>query len=77
MVYKEGIQPEADTRTIRKVVVAGSVGTIIEWYDYALYGAAAGLVINKLFFPSLSPSSALLAALATFAVGYFARPLGG
>ncbi|MBJ9569082.1 MHS family MFS transporter [Citrobacter braakii] len=77
IVYKEGIQPEADTRTIRKVVVAGSVGTIIEWYDYALYGAAAGLVINKLFFPSLSPSSALLAALATFAVGYFARPLGG
>lgn len=67
----------ADKETMVKAVVAGSVGTVIEWYDYALYGTAAGLVINVLFFPSLSQTAALLAAFATFAVGYFARPLGG
>ena len=67
----------ADKATMVKAVVAGSVGTVIEWYDYALYGTAAGLVINNLFFPSLSSAAALLAAFATFAVGYFARPLGG
>ncbi len=53
------------------------VGTIIEWYDYALYGAASGLVISKLFFPNLSAVNGVLAAFATFAVGYFIRPLGG
>lgn len=61
----------------RKAVVAGTVGTLIEWYDYALYGAAAGLVINRLFFPDLVPAAGVLAAFATFAVGFFVRPLGG
>jgi MFS family permease len=61
----------------RKAVVAGTVGTLIEWYDYALYGAAAGLVINRLFFPDLLPAAGMLAAFATFAVGFFVRPLGG
>jgi MFS family permease len=50
---------------------------VIEWYDYALYSAASGLVISKLFFPSLSPVAGVLAAFATFAVGFFIRPLGG
>lgn len=62
---------------IRKAVTAATVGTVIEWYDYALYGAASGLIINKLFFPNLSPTTGVLAAFATFAVGYFARPVGG
>jgi len=57
--------------------MAASVGTVIEWFDYALYGAASGLVINKLFFPTLSSAAGILAAFATFAVGYFMRPLGG
>lgn len=61
----------------RKAVVAGTVGTLIEWYDYALYGAAASLVINRLFFPDLVPAAGVLAAFATFAVGFFIRPLGG
>ncbi|WP_152364497.1 MFS transporter [Microlunatus speluncae] len=61
----------------RKAVVAGTIGTLIEWYDYALYGAAASLVINHLFFPDLVPSAGVLAAFATFAVGFFVRPLGG
>ncbi len=60
-----------------KAVTAATVGTVIEWYDYALYGAASGVIINKLFFPNLSPTTGVLAAFATFAVGYFARPVGG
>lgn len=70
-------RPPASQANIRKAVTAATVGTVIEWYDYALYGAAAGLVINKLFFPNLSPEIGLIAAFATFAVGYFARPFGG
>ncbi|MEN5083361.1 MFS transporter [Bosea sp. TWI1241] len=70
-------RPQASDANIRKAVTAATVGTVIEWYDYALYGAASGLIINKLFFPNLSPATGLLAAFATFAVGYFARPLGG
>lgn len=67
----------ASPASIRKAVTAATVGTVIEWYDYALYGAASGLIINKLFFPNLSPVAGVLAAFATFAVGYFARPVGG
>jgi MFS family permease len=62
---------------IRRVIVAAAIGTVIEWFDFALYGAAAGLIMNKLFFPQLSASAGLLAAFATFAVGFFSRPLGG
>lgn len=52
----------ASKKTIRKVMFASISGTVIEWYDYSLYGAAAGLVINKLYFPNLSPTIATLAA---------------
>nr|WP_159465432.1 MFS transporter [Scandinavium goeteborgense] len=65
------------TPGLRKAVTASVVGTIIEWFDYALYGAAAGLIINKIFFPDLSAVAGVLAAFATFAVGFFVRPLGG
>jgi len=68
--------PKSDG-TLRRAVVASTIGTVIEWFDYALYGAAAGLIINKLFFPQLSPTAAILASFATFAVGFFARPVGG
>jgi MFS transporter, MHS family, shikimate and dehydroshikimate transport protein len=62
---------------IRRAVIAATLGTVIEWFDYALYGSASGLVINKLFFPQFSAVGAVLAAFATFAVGFFIRPLGG
>lgn len=62
---------------LRKAVAAATVGTIIEWFDYALYGSASALIINKLFFPQFSPLGGVLAAFATFAVGFFVRPLGG
>jgi MFS family permease len=62
---------------IRRAVAAATLGTVIEWFDYALYGSASGLVINRLFFPNFSPVMGTLAAFATFAVGFFIRPLGG
>lgn len=61
----------------RRVVVASFVGTTIEWYDFFLYGTAAALVFNRLFFTQLDPLAGTMAAFATYAVGFFARPLGG
>jgi len=61
----------------RRVVLASFVGTTIEWYDFFLYGTAAALVFNKLFFPNFDPLAGTMAAFATYAVGFFARPLGG
>ncbi len=62
---------------IRRVVIASFIGTTIEWYDFFLYGTAAALVFNKLFFPTFDPMAGTMAAFATYAVGFFARPLGG
>ena len=59
-----------------RALFAAIAGTVIEWYDYALYGTAAGLIIGPLFFAGLD-SGASLAAFATFAMGFVARPLGG
>src|SRR5262245_43300185 len=62
---------------IARVVFASFIGTSIEWYDFFLYGTAAALVFNKLFFPTLDPLAGTMASFATYAVGFFARPLGG
>ncbi|OZI34580.1 MFS transporter [Bordetella genomosp. 10] len=56
---------------------AAFVGTMIEWYDFYIYATAAALVFGKLFFPSANGFYGTLASLGTFAVGFFARPLGG
>jgi metabolite-proton symporter len=65
------------SRQLRRVVAASFIGTTIEWYDFFLYGTAAALVFNKLFFPTLNPLAGTLSAYGTFAVGFVARPLGG
>ncbi|MFJ3463443.1 MFS transporter [Achromobacter spanius] len=57
--------------------IASFMGTTIEWYDYFLYGTAAALIFNKIFFPAFDPITGTLAAFATYSVGFFARPLGG
>jgi len=62
---------------VARVVLASFIGTSIEWYDFFLYGTAAALVFNKLFFPTLDPLAGTMASFATYAVGFFARPLGG
>ncbi len=63
--------------SFRRVVVSSMLGTAIEWYDFFLYGTAAALVFNRLFFPTLDPLTGTMAAFASYAVGFFARPLGG
>jgi MHS family shikimate/dehydroshikimate transporter-like MFS transporter len=62
--------------SIVSILFASSIGTIIEWYDFLLYGTAAALVFNNLFFPTFDSTSGTLASLGTFAVGFFARPFG-
>ncbi|QIM50305.1 MHS family MFS transporter [Pusillimonas sp. DMV24BSW_D] len=67
-------------RSRRQYVTAGiasMMGTTIEWYDFFLYGTAAALIFNKIFFPDIDPLMGTLAAFATYSVGFFARPLGG
>jgi len=59
------------------VVMASLIGTTIEWYDFFLYGSAAALVFNKLFFPKFDPLTGTLLAFATYALGFVARPVGG
>jgi metabolite-proton symporter len=68
---------DAQTREARRVAIASAVGTAIEWYDFFIYGTAAALVFGPQFFPQVSPLAGRLAAFATFAVGFIARPLGG
>ena len=68
---------QASSREIRRVAFASFVGTTIEWYDFFIYGTAAALVLNQAFFPTFSPIAGTLAAFASFAVGFIARPLGG
>jgi metabolite-proton symporter len=63
--------------SVRTIVWASVFGTVIEWYDFLIYGTAAALAFNKLFFPSFDPVTGTLAAFATYAVGFAARPLGG
>src|SRR5215510_13880665 len=63
--------------SIRVVALASLIGTTIEWYDFFLYGTAAALVLNKLFFPTFDPMSGTLISLATYSVGFVARPIGG
>jgi MHS family shikimate/dehydroshikimate transporter-like MFS transporter len=66
------------TRTTRwQVVGASTIGTIVEWYDFYLYGTAAALVLNRVFFPNLDPLAGILASYASFAAGFLVRPLGG
>jgi metabolite-proton symporter len=63
--------------SVRKVIVASLIGTSLEWYDFFIYGTAAALVFNQLFFPSFEPLVGTLLAFTTYAVGFIARPLGG
>src|ERR1700744_3956887 len=60
----------------RRVLFASLIGTTIEFFDFYIYATAAGLVFPKLFFPSADPTSATLESLATFALAFFARPIG-
>lgn len=63
-------------RTAIRSLMSGTIGAIVEWYEYTVYGTTAALVFGSLFFPALQPGVAQIAALATFGVGFLARPVG-
>ena len=63
--------------SLTRVALASAVGSALEWYDFFIYGTAAALVFNELFFPKFDPTVGTLAAFATFGVGFLARPFGG
>ncbi|MEV0317148.1 MFS transporter [Streptomyces sp. NPDC050658] len=71
-------QPQPQKKTgIARIISASLIGTTIEWYDFFLYGSAAALVFNTLFFPDSDPLVGTLLSFLTYAVGFAARPLGG
>ncbi|MDM0069340.1 MFS transporter [Variovorax sp. J31P207] len=70
-------QPEPEgLKTPRKAAFASWIGSAVEYYDFFIYGTAAALVFGKIFFPSIDPKLATVAAFATFGVGYITRPIG-
>jgi metabolite-proton symporter len=73
----ETAREETERTPLRRVVMASLVGTTIEWYDFFLFGSAAALVFNKLFFPEYDPLTGTLLSFGTYALGFVARPVGG
>jgi metabolite-proton symporter len=70
------LTPDEHSNALRKAVIASTIGTTIEWYDFFLYGTAAGLVFGKLYFPNEDPLTATLAAFGTYFIGFIGRPIG-
>ncbi len=72
-----GPLPEAEhSAQLRKAVIASTIGTTIEWYDFFIYGTAAGLIFGKLYFPNSDPLTATLEAFGTYFIGFIGRPIG-
>lgn len=78
MASAEGVDGENRQEQVspQKVAFASAIGATIEWYDFFIYGTAAGLVFNRLFFTDLDPTVGTFAAYMTFAAGFIARPVG-
>ncbi|MFK3670874.1 MFS transporter [Leifsonia aquatica] len=69
--------PRERDKNLRRTAVAGIIGSIVEYYDFTLYGLAAALVFGPLFFPGQDSATQVISSLLTFAVGYLGRPVGG
>lgn len=67
--------PMKENKTLRRVIAASSMGTLIEWYDFYIFGSLATVIASQ-FFPKTNPTAALLSTLATFAAGFIVRPFG-
>jgi MFS family permease len=76
MADKSMLADAAHGEHLRRAVIAATVGTTIEWYDFFLYGTASGLVFPKLFFPHQDPLVGVLASFSTYFVGFVGRPIG-
>jgi metabolite-proton symporter len=77
MAVTQGALSASDhSAQLRKAVIASTIGTAIEWYDFFLYGTAAGLIFGKLYFPNQEALTATLAAFATYFIGFVGRPIG-
>jgi MFS family permease len=70
------LSKDQHARELRRAIIAATVGTTIEWYDFLLYSTMAGLVFGKLFFPNEAPLAATLNAFGIYFVGFVARPIG-
>src|SRR5215472_12363085 len=71
-----GLSETEHSAQLRRALIASTVGTTIEWYDFLLYGQGTGLVFGKLFFPQSDPLVGVLQAFAIFFVGFLGRPIG-
>ena len=69
-------QSEHDKSQSKKAAASGWIGSALEYYDFFIYATAASLVFPQIFFPSENPTVAIVASLATYGVGYVARPIG-
>ena len=77
MATTYGTLPEAEhSAQLRKAVIASTVGTAIEWYDFFLYGTAAGLIFGKAYFPNHDVLTGTLLAFGTYFIGFASRPIG-
>jgi MFS family permease len=74
--HSNGHPPEEAPRTPRKAALASWIGSVLEYYDFFIYGTAAALVFGKVFFPESDPATGTLLSFATYGVGYVARPVG-
>jgi metabolite-proton symporter len=72
----EALSASDHSAQLRKAVIASTIGTTIEWYDFFIYGTAAGLIFGKLYFPNEDPLTATLAAFGTYFIGFVGRPIG-
>ena len=72
-----GTEASRDGAVIRRVAAASLLGSVVEWYDFFLYGTMAALVFNSQFFPTFDPLVGTMISFATFAAGFVTRPLGG
>src|SRR3984957_12495424 len=71
-----GLSDAEHKRQLRRALLASTVGTTIEWYDFLLYGTVTGLVFGKLFFPESTPLIGVLQAFGVFFIGFVGRPIG-
>src|SRR6188472_1971341 len=76
VIEPKGSHEPEGVRTPKKAAIASWIGSVLEYYDFFIYGTAAALVFGDVFFPDSAPGTATLLSLATFGVGYVARPIG-